>query len=98
VAWRQWLGQRRTIARSERKSGILVLIDYTRLAGRRWTSSVGGIPIANVLDEVLAANQTYATEFGERGRLPLPPARRFAICMDARLDPAKLAGEGDQVE
>ena len=47
--------------------------------------------MANVLDEVLAANQTYAAEFGERGRLPLPPARRFAICMDARLDPAKFA-------
>ncbi len=62
------------------------LIDYTRRAGRRWTSSVGGIPMANVLDEVLTANQTYAAEFGERGRLPLPPARRFAICMDARLD------------
>jgi carbonic anhydrase len=74
-----------------------LLIDYTRLAGRRWTSSVGGIPMANALDEVLAANQTYAAEFGERGRLPLPPARRFAICMDARLDPAKFAGlkEGD---
>ena len=46
--------------------------------------------MANV--EVLAANQTYAAEFGERGRRPLPPARRFAICMDARLDPAKFAG------
>ena len=53
--------------------------------------------MANVLDEVSAANQTYAAEFGERGRLPLPPARRFAICMDARLDLAKFAGlkEGD---
>ena len=35
-----------------------LLIDYTKLAGRRWTSSVGGIPMANVLDEVSAANQT----------------------------------------
>jgi carbonic anhydrase len=63
------------------------------------TSSVGGIPMANVLDEVLAANQTYTAEFGDRGSLALPPARRFAIltCMDARLDPAKFAGlkEGD---
>ena len=37
--------------------------------------------------------------FGDKGTLPLPPARRFAIlsCMDARLDPAKFAGlrEGD---
>jgi carbonic anhydrase len=50
--------------------------------------------MANVLDEVLAANQTYAAEFGDRGSLALPPARRFAIltCMDARLDPAKFAG------
>jgi carbonic anhydrase len=52
-----------------------------------------------VLDEVLAANDAYAADFGERGSLALPPARRFAIltCMDARLDPAKFAGlsEGD---
>jgi carbonic anhydrase len=52
-----------------------------------------------VLDEVLAANEAYAAEFGDKGSLPLPPARRFAIltCMDARLDPAKFAGlkEGD---
>jgi carbonic anhydrase len=47
----------------------------------------------------LAANQSYIKEFGDKGRLALPPARRFAIltCMDARLDPAKFAGlaEGD---
>jgi carbonic anhydrase len=52
-----------------------------------------------VLNEVLAANTAYADAFGEKGRLPMPPARRFAIltCMDARLDPAKFAGlaEGD---
>ena len=52
-----------------------------------------------VLSEVLAANQRSAAEFGEKGKLPLPPARRFAIltCMDARLDPAQYAGlaEGD---
>jgi carbonic anhydrase len=55
--------------------------------------------MSNVLDEVLAANEAYAAEFGDKGSLPLPPARRFAIltCMDARLDPAKFAGlkEGD---
>ncbi|HUS17426.1 MAG TPA: carbonic anhydrase [Chloroflexia bacterium] len=55
--------------------------------------------MSDVLAEVLAANQAYAATFGERGRLPAPPARRFAIltCMDARLDPAKFAGlaEGD---
>ena len=50
-------------------------------------------------DEVLQANEEYASSFGEKGQLGLPPARHFAIltCMDARLDPAKYAGlsEGD---
>ena len=49
--------------------------------------------------EVLEANDNYATDFGEKANLPLPPGRKFAIltCMDARLDPAKYAGlaEGD---
>ncbi len=53
----------------------------------------------SVLPDVLAANAAYVNGFGEKGKLPLPPARRFAIltCMDARLDPAKYAGlsEGD---
>jgi carbonic anhydrase len=48
---------------------------------------------------VLAANQQYASSFGDKSELALPPARRFAIltCMDARLDPARYAGlsEGD---
>ena len=52
----------------------------------------------SVLPEVLAANDSYAAGF-DKGALPTPPARRFAIltCMDARLDPAKYAGlsEGD---
>ena len=55
--------------------------------------------MSNILDEVRAANQTYAASFGDKGQLPMPPGRRFAIltCMDARLDPAKYAGlaEGD---
>src|SRR4029453_10741570 len=55
--------------------------------------------MTNVLDDVLAANRSYAEGFGDKGTLALPPARRFAIltCMDARLDPAKFAGlaEGD---
>jgi carbonic anhydrase len=55
--------------------------------------------MTKVLHEVLAANDAYAGAFGDKGKLPLPPARRFAIltCMDARLDPAKYAGlkEGD---
>jgi carbonic anhydrase len=49
--------------------------------------------------EVLAANVSYAKSFGDKAKLAMPPARRFAIltCMDARLDPAKFAGlaEGD---
>jgi carbonic anhydrase len=53
----------------------------------------------SVLRDVLKANDDYAENFGEKGKLPLPPGRRFAIltCMDARLDPAKYAGlaEGD---
>lgn len=50
--------------------------------------------MSTVLDEVLAANTTYAASFGAKAQLALPPARRFAIltCMDARLDPAKYAG------
>jgi len=50
--------------------------------------------MTKVHTEVLAANEAYAGDFGDKGKLPLPPARRFAIltCMDARLDPAKFAG------
>ena len=48
---------------------------------------------------VIKANQEYVKNFGNKGELPIPPARHFAIvtCMDARLDPAKFAGlaEGD---
>ena len=55
--------------------------------------------MSRVHDEVLAANDRYAKEFGAKSELALPPARKFAIltCMDARIDPAKLAGlsEGD---
>ena len=55
--------------------------------------------MSKILEEVLEANARYASDFGDKGKLQLPPARRFAIltCMDARIDPAKLAGlrEGD---
>ncbi|HSN24559.1 MAG TPA: carbonic anhydrase [Methylomicrobium sp.] len=55
--------------------------------------------MSKILNEVLAANRDYVNNFGDKGDLPLPPGRRFAIltCMDARLDPAKYAGlsEGD---
>jgi carbonic anhydrase len=52
----------------------------------------------SVLDEVCTANEGYAAGF-EKGELPMPPARRFAVltCMDARIDPARALGleEGD---
>ena len=55
--------------------------------------------MSKILSEVIAANQAYVRDFGKKGELAMPPARRFAIltCMDARLDPAKYAGlaEGD---
>jgi carbonic anhydrase len=55
--------------------------------------------MSKIVDEVISANRSYVSNFGDKGKLPLPPARRFAIltCMDARLDPAKYAGlaEGD---
>ncbi len=55
--------------------------------------------MSQILSEVLDANEKYSANFGDRGKLALPPARSFAIltCMDARLDPAKYAGlsEGD---
>lgn len=55
--------------------------------------------MSKVLEEVLAANARYAEGFGDKGKLAMPPARKFAIltCMDARLHPSKFAGlaEGD---
>jgi len=51
------------------------------------------------VQSVEQANSSYASDFGDKSRLPLPPARKFTVltCMDARLDPAKFAGltEGD---
>jgi carbonic anhydrase len=55
--------------------------------------------VSKIRDEILQANRRYADAFGDKAKLALPPARGFAIltCMDARIDPAKLAGlaEGD---
>ena len=55
--------------------------------------------MSDIKREVLAANEAYAANFGDKANLPMPPGRGFAIltCMDARLDPAKYAGlaEGD---
>jgi carbonic anhydrase len=57
------------------------------------------VRMSQIVEEVLAANEGYAADFGEKAELPMPPGRRFAVltCMDARLDPAKYAGlaEGD---
>ncbi len=51
-----------------------------------------------VVDELRSANDAYAAGF-DKGALPMPPGRRFAVvtCMDARLDPARFLGleEGD---
>ena len=55
--------------------------------------------MSKIKQEILVANERYAAAFGDKATLALPPARGFAIltCMDARIDPAKLAGlaEGD---
>lgn len=55
--------------------------------------------MSKILSEVLEANAKYSADFGDKSKLAMPPARRFAVltCMDARLDPAKFAGlaEGD---
>lgn len=55
--------------------------------------------MSSILEEVLSANEAYASDFGDKANLPMPPGRHFAIltCMDARLDPSKYAGlsEGD---
>lgn len=55
--------------------------------------------MTQIRDEVLSANAAYASRFGAKSTLAMPPARGFAIltCMDARLDPAGFAGlvEGD---
>ena len=54
---------------------------------------------SSVVQSVEKANANYAANFGDKGKLPLPPGRHFTVltCMDARLDPAKYAGlsEGD---
>src|SRR6056297_1076538 len=58
-----------------------------------------GISMSNLREEIMTANDSYAEGFGDKGQLPMPPGRRFAVltCMDARLDPAGFAGlsEGD---
>ena len=50
--------------------------------------------MSKIVQEVLAANREYAADFGDKGGLPMPPGRHFAIltCMDARLDVEDLLG------
>jgi carbonic anhydrase len=51
-----------------------------------------GVPaVTNVLDEVLAANRTYAPDFGDKGKLAMPPAQRFAILTSARASGDQLS-------
>ena len=47
----------------------------------------------STIDELLRANQDYASRF-ESGDLPIPPARRLAVvaCMDARLTIEPMLG------
>jgi carbonic anhydrase len=84
--------------------GLFVFWGITRAKGRRrniQTNSEKEHTMSKILSEVLDANAKYSANFGEKGKLAMPPARRFAIltCTDARLDPAKFVGlaEGDNV-
>ncbi|GAA5852675.1 hypothetical protein JCM9279_004950 [Rhodotorula babjevae] len=50
-------------------------------------------------DELERNNEKYVATFGDKGSLPLPPAKKLAVlsCMDARFDPFAALGlrEGD---
>jgi carbonic anhydrase len=50
-------------------------------------------------DDLLANNESYVADFGNKAELPLPPARKAAVvaCMDARLNVYGALGltEGD---
>lgn len=43
---------------------------------------------------ILSDNAEYAKQFGEKGKLGIIPARKIVIltCMDARIEPMRLAG------
>src|SRR5262249_31124220 len=72
-------------------------VDISRPSSRYWRRT--NTMSTKSFDAVLEANDQYTRNFGEKGKLAMPPARHFAIltCMDSRLDPAKYAGlaEGD---
>lgn len=40
--------------------------------------------MSKIFSEVLAANQPYAGNFGDKGSLPLPPGRQFAFYYDVK--------------
>jgi carbonic anhydrase len=46
------------------------------------------------IKRILRANREYARELGDKGKLGIIPARKLAIltCMDARIEPMRLAG------
>ncbi len=50
--------------------------------------------MANLRDEILAANAAYAASFGEEGNLTTAPARGVAVltCMDSRIDFYRVTG------
>ncbi|KIJ68700.1 hypothetical protein HYDPIDRAFT_24955 [Hydnomerulius pinastri MD-312] len=49
--------------------------------------------------DIVKANQAYSdpSNFGERGKLAIPPSKKLAVvtCMDARLNPADFLGLED---
>ena len=55
--------------------------------------------MSQIREHIFQANQDYCENFGKLGQLESKPKKRCAIltCMDARIDPAKIAGlaEGD---
>jgi carbonic anhydrase len=75
-----------------------ILIERRSIAPNNRRIHQTRITMSQTLEDVLTANAAYAADF-DKGDLPMPPGRHFAIltCMDARLDPAKYAGlaEGD---
>ncbi len=55
-----------------------------------------GDTMSENIKRIIAANREYAREFGNKGKLGIIPARKIAIltCMDARIEPMRLAGLG----
>lgn len=55
--------------------------------------------VSALIEEILTANRSYQSSFGNKRELAVAPKRRLAIltCMDARLAPLQFAGlvEGD---